>query len=609
MSKEIGKTQPDQQALLDELQVRLIGKEERNRFDELMEAHHYLGAVKPAGRRLYYVATDAQGRWVGLMLFEAAARHLKYRDEWIGWTEAQRQRRLGLIANNSRFCLLPKPSVPNLATKVLGLVLSRLSRDWKSHHGHPVLMVESFVDPEQFCGTVYTANNWQELGHTDGWGRCGRDYYIKHDRPKRLFVRQLHRNARRSLAAEHLKPELAVVEERTVPRCTYRVKEIRPLTEHFKQVPEYRGRIDSYPLWSLLTLVLLAMLCEAPQGQKELAKFARRLSQAQRRALGIRRNRHNKNCPAPSQSTFCRLFQQVDGAKVNEVILAIQEQLRGKPPKEELIVLDGKEPNNGPGDSILTASCSSSQYYLGSALVTQKTNEIPVAQELFGELDLQGRWVSLDALHTQQETARQLVIDHGAEYLLTVKSNQPSLLEAIGNKVSAPKGGFSRLQETPQKARTVEWNKGRLESRTLQSQAVLPEDIGFPGARQIARLLRRTKGRKDQLVGLITSLTPEKLTASQWLGLNRQAWGIENELHQRLDVSLDDDRCRFRTPHSLWIIGMFRRLATSLFMQWRSYFAKPKHKTFSDLQTRMSEEQNSWALRFVTSKRPALKPC
>lgn len=307
MLKNVRMPEKDQQALLDEVQVRLIEKEERGRFDELMDAHHYLGSVQAAGRRLYYVATDAQGKWVGLMLFEAAARHLKHRDQWIGWTEAQRQRRLGLVVNNSRFCLFPKPSVPNLATKVLGLVLSRLSQDWKNHHGHPVLIVESFVDPEQFSGTVYTANNWQELGHTDGWGRCGRDYYVKHDRPKRLFVRQLHRNARRSMAAEHLKPELAVVEERSVPRCTYKVEEICSLTEHFKQVPEYRARIDSYPLWSLLTLVLLAMLCEAPQGQKQLSKFARRLSQPQRRALGIRCNRGNKKCPAPSQSTFCRL--------------------------------------------------------------------------------------------------------------------------------------------------------------------------------------------------------------------------------------------------------------------------------------------------------------
>jgi hypothetical protein len=173
-----------------------------------------------------------------------------------------------------------------------------------------------------------------------------------------------------------------------------------------------------------------------------LAKFARRLTQPQRRALGIRRNPQGKY-PAPSQSTFCRLFQRVDGAKVNESIQAIQEQIRGKPPADELIVLDGKEPNHGGGESVLTAVCVPSQYYLGSALVDQKTNEIPVAQQLFGDLDLAGRNVSLDALHTQTETGRQLVMDHGANYLFTVKDNQPTIRANIEKKIPAPQAGFS----------------------------------------------------------------------------------------------------------------------------------------------------------------------
>jgi len=322
------------------------------------------------------------------------------------------------------------------------LVLDRLRADWQDRYGHPVLVVETFVDPEQFSGTVYTANGWQELGTTDGWGRHARDYYVKHDQPKKLFVRELVRNARRSLQAEHLKPQLSMVEQRSVPRCAQRVSQIRALTEHFKRVPDFRARIESYPLWSLLTLILLAILCGSPRGQKDLAKFARRLTQPQRRALGIRFNPQGKY-PAPSQSTFCRMLQRVDGAKVNEVLQAVQQQLRGDPPKDELIVLDGKEPKHGSGDSVLTAVCVPSQYYLGSALVDQKTNEIPIARELFGQLDLRGRRVSLDALHTQTETARQLAMDHGADYLFTVKDNQPTLRQNIEGKLEAPPAGFS----------------------------------------------------------------------------------------------------------------------------------------------------------------------
>jgi hypothetical protein len=289
--------------------------------------------------------------------------------------------------------VLPHAQIPNLGSQALRLVLERLSDDWQARYGHPVLVVETFVDPEQFCGTVYTANGWEELGQTDGWGRHRRDYYVKHDKPKRLFVRALTPNAQRSLQAEHLKPALAVVEAKVPPRCPSAVKEIRSIVEHFKKVPDFRGRVESYPVWSLLTIILLAVMCEAPRGQKDLAKFARGFSQPQRRALGIRRNRQGKY-PAPSQSTFCRLLQGVDDQRVDETIRAIQAQIRGPAPKEELVVLDGKEPRHGGGQEVLSAICVPSGYYLGSAIVeTDKTNEIPVARELFKQLDLEGRFV------------------------------------------------------------------------------------------------------------------------------------------------------------------------------------------------------------------------
>ena len=105
--------------------------------------------------------------------------------------------------NNIRLFLLPE-TFANLGIRCLRLVFSRLSSDWQIKYGHPVLVAETFVDPEQFHSTVYGANGWEELGRTDGPGRHQRDYYVRHDKPKRLFVRELCRNARRSLQAEHL---------------------------------------------------------------------------------------------------------------------------------------------------------------------------------------------------------------------------------------------------------------------------------------------------------------------------------------------------------------------------------------------------------------------
>jgi hypothetical protein len=430
-----------QQQLLNEVRVDLATSAQIPRINQLLDQHHYLGSLRPVGERLYYLARDAANHWVAVLVFSAPAKHLRHRDEWIGWSNEQRRRRLSLVTNNSRFLLLPEFSVPNLGSRVLRLTLDRLSEDWQTRYGHPVEVVETFVDPEQFCGTVYTASGWTELGQTDGWGRCQRDYYVKHDKPKRLFVRPLRRNSCRSLQAEHLKPDLAIVEAKVPARCTKRVKEIRSIVDRFKALPEYRERVESYPLFSLAALIFLAVLCEAPRGQTDLEKFARGLNRGQRRALGIRCNRQGKY-PAPSQSTFSRFLAGIDPIKLNEQLLQIQRQLRGPAP-QELVVMDGKEPNHGSGASILTAITMPSQHYLGSALVDKKTNEIPVAQqELIPTLDLEGRFVSLDALHTQDETARTVVLEAGGHYLLTVKDNQPTVRANIEKKVAAPQADF-----------------------------------------------------------------------------------------------------------------------------------------------------------------------
>jgi hypothetical protein len=208
-----------------------------------------------------------------------------------------------------------------------------------------------------------------------------------------------------------------------------------------KRLPDYRRRIGRYPLWTLVAIAVLAHLCGAPRGQKDLTKFAKGMSQAQRRALGVRQQ--SEGYPAPSQPTFCRMMKYLDDAALERVILQTQEQIRGPAPPHELIVLDGKQPKHGGGHSVLSAVSVPSQHYLGSAMVDTKTNEIPVARELFKKLNLDGRKVSLDALHTQDHTARDLVLEHGADYLLTVKDNQPTVRANIEKLVPALPAHFS----------------------------------------------------------------------------------------------------------------------------------------------------------------------
>lgn len=118
--------------------------------------------------------------------------------------------------------------------------------------------------------------------------------------------------------------------------------------------------------------------------------------------------------------------------------------------------------------------------------------------------------------------------------------------------------------------------------------------------------MRQTQGRKEELVALITSAEPARLNAQDWLRLNRQAWDIENGLHQRLDISQNDDRCRVRNDNGIWVLGMMRRLSNSLFMEWRGHKRRPDHVTTTDFQSVLSEEHHRAAMRLVLSKRPRL---
>lgn len=432
-----------EQRLIESVRVRPIRPNERERCMRQLKRHHYLGAMQPVGEQIIYVAVTPHGGWRAILIFCAAAKHLRYRDQWVGWNSEQRRRRLALVANNARFLILPDYAVPNLATRVMGLALARLSDDWQERYGHPLAVVETFVDPEQFQGTLYKAGGWTELGLTRGCGRVGRDYYERHNKPKRLFVRELCRNARRGLQAEHLKPAWAPVEEKVMPRCTHKAKEIHSLIEHLKKVPDFRKRFQSYPLWSLLGIVALAYMCGAPRGQKDLAKFARQMSHGQRRALGIR-CKGKRKCPAPSQPTFSRLLKAVDARRVEEAILAFQEQVRGPAPKGDMVAIDGKAAKRSRGEMILNAVTVPSLHYMGSEPVpVDKTNEIPVARALISRLDLEGRLVGLDAMHTQAETSCNIIQEAGADYMLTVKGNQKGVQRTLKTLLAATPAAFS----------------------------------------------------------------------------------------------------------------------------------------------------------------------
>ena len=160
---------PAEAAVLGKATLPLIGREEQGRWDQEVAEHHYLKNANLVGERLCYVL-KYQGQWLALLGWSAAAYHLRVRDRWIGWDDNQRRARLRLVANNARFCLLTKPGqYPNLASRALALNAARLSRYWQKACGHPILLVESFVDTQLFRGTAYKAAGWQAVGYSSGF--------------------------------------------------------------------------------------------------------------------------------------------------------------------------------------------------------------------------------------------------------------------------------------------------------------------------------------------------------------------------------------------------------------------------------------------------------
>jgi hypothetical protein len=152
-----------------------------------------------------------------------------------------------------------------------------------------------------------------------------------------------------------------------------------------------------------------------------------------------------------------------------------------------------------------------------------------------------------------------------------------------------------------------EFNRGQWELRVLRSHSTSPEAVDFPCVEQVALLRRHLRRHSPETVALVTSLPPQELNATQWLQHNRAAWGIESGLHQRLDVSHLDDLCRVRQPHSMRVMGLFRRFSNSLFMHWRSRQNKPHHKTTTDFFSAMNAEHHRYAIRCLHARQPSLQ--
>jgi len=169
-------------------------------FSSLLERHHYLGHRGTVGENMQYLVSDGQGHALACVLFGAAAWQCKARDQDIGWDAPARQRGLGYVTNNTRFLILPWVHVPHLASHVLGRITRRLSSDWQAKYGHPIHLLETFVDTSRFAGTCYRAANWRMVGVTTGRTRQNKTM-TPQAAPKAVWLYPLRKNFREALCA------------------------------------------------------------------------------------------------------------------------------------------------------------------------------------------------------------------------------------------------------------------------------------------------------------------------------------------------------------------------------------------------------------------------
>lgn len=148
----------------------VTSKADSRLWNGLIARFHYQGYAIAFGAQQRYLLQSEQGV-LGALGFSAAARHLRDRDQWIGWDQAQRRDRRHLVVNNSRFLILPWVRIRNLASRVLAMAAKQLPVDFQQRYGYAPLLLETFVEQPRFAGTCYRAANWIQVGQTTGRGR------------------------------------------------------------------------------------------------------------------------------------------------------------------------------------------------------------------------------------------------------------------------------------------------------------------------------------------------------------------------------------------------------------------------------------------------------
>jgi predicted transposase YbfD/YdcC len=332
------------------------------------------------------------------------------------------------------------------------------------------------------------------------------------------------------------------------------------LAHRFQTLVDQRNpRGVRYPLAPLLTLALCAKLAGASRVEA-LADWARL------RAADLATLFHLARPTMPHARTWGRIFAHaVDPVALDHLIGQFFQELQHTPavPSRGSIILcvDGKTLRGTiplgatHGVHLVAAYLPRAGVVVAQLAVESKENEIVVVPTLLAHLDLTGVVVTGDAMQTQRTLSTQIV-EAGGDYLWFVKNNQPMLHQDIERlfapEVIAP--GCGPVPDDFMTARTIEQHHGRLEERVMTVSGLLKEYTPWPYLEQVFKLERTVTdglGRITQEVRYgVTSLPADVADAGQLLVIARAAWGIENGLHYRRDVSLQEDASQMRRGHA-----------------------------------------------------------
>ena len=326
---------------LKQLTVRPIVKQEEKKYLQLMDEYHYLGSIPKIGETLWYVGLyDKQ--WVALISFSGAVLNCSARDSWLGLDYRHRSGRLKLLSNNSRFLMLPNWKHKNLGSYLLSQCLKRLSHDFLYKYGHPILLVETFVDPKRFHGGVYRASNWQMIGHTKGFRRTTSGYSAQTNDTKMLFVKVLHKRVKTVLSHPILSKHFNLGEVKMKITATQR----RSLLGFFNEISDPRrpqGR--RHRLITVLSIATGAVLC-GMRSYESISDWANSLTQKARENF---RCRYDKGqYVVPSLSIIRDVMVRVDPIELESAFRHWNETYAQD---DHSLAIDGKVMCNAIDDS------------------------------------------------------------------------------------------------------------------------------------------------------------------------------------------------------------------------------------------------------------------